>query len=243
MRLPHALALTALLAAPAAAAEPNDYDICLALVETDPARAESEAAHWVNFGGGPPARHCRALALLALGADLKAATELAAIGVEAAELPPDARADILNHAAEVFLAAGEPEAGLQAVDRSMVLRADAEAWTLRASLLAGAGRWGEAVAALDRALAAAPPTAERATLRAAAKRRAGRPQEARADALWALELAPGDPTALLELGALEAALGNRPAARDAFLAAIEADPESPAARFARRRLQELETGG
>ena len=64
-----ALALIIGIAGPAKA---GTYDDCVALVATDPARAGVEAQRWVQAGGGTPARHCRALALLAQGAGRRA---------------------------------------------------------------------------------------------------------------------------------------------------------------------------
>ena len=241
MRAVTALLLAA-MAVPAAA-EPNDYDICLDLVASDPARAEAEAAHWAEFTGSPAARHCHALALVALGAERRGARALADLGVEAGELPAEVRAAMLTHAAELWLGMGEAEAGLAAMEQSLRLVNDAAAHTLRARLLAETGAWSRALGALDQALGLAPPTAERAALRAGAKRHLGRLTDARADALWAVELDPAEPLAHLELGAAEAAMGRQTAARKALLAAIEADPQGPESAIARARLQALETGG
>ncbi|MEO0820798.1 MAG: hypothetical protein AAF074_10290 [Pseudomonadota bacterium] len=231
-----------LLGAPAGAAAPNAYDRCMARVAEDPTAGEAEAARWRQSGGGLPARHCHAMALAALGAEARAGAELAALGGEAGELPPEERARILAQAAEFFLAAGEPEAAGEAVSRALLLAPDPALHTLAARSAAARGRWAEAVLALDTAIEIAP-SAGRAALRATAYNRLGQASAARADALWALEMAPGDPDGLLALGSAEAALGNRPAAREAFLQAIEADRGGPVAEFARRRLQALEAGG
>ena len=54
----------------------DDYDTCVAMIADDPARAEREAGDWARYGGGASARHCYALALIEVGAPLRAADEL-----------------------------------------------------------------------------------------------------------------------------------------------------------------------
>ena len=51
----------------------DDYDTCIAMIASDPGRAEREAGDWARYGGGgPAARHCYALALIEVGASLLA---------------------------------------------------------------------------------------------------------------------------------------------------------------------------
>lgn len=228
-----------LAAGPAAAV--GDYDACLALAADDPARAEVEAARWVAAGGGSAARHCRALALLGLGAGHRAAELMAGIAAEDRALHDQVRADMLVEAGRIWLGLGALEAGQAAVDRALKLAADPRpALVLSARLKAEAGDWPGAEAALERALARGAPDAGILVLRASARLRLGQLVAARADLAWAAELAPDDPALWLETGALEAAGGNRDAARAAWLKAIELDREGPVGAAARLRLQRME---
>ncbi|MDT8344061.1 MAG: hypothetical protein RQ752_06475 [Thermohalobaculum sp.] len=233
----------ALVAGAGQAGAVEDYDACLALVAENPGRAEAEAADWANFGGGPAAEHCRAMALAALGATRNAAGRLAMLGTDGGDLPDATRAEILVQAAGLYLDLQEIEAGLAVTEQALRLDRSAEALTMRARLRAAAGQYGAALGDLDAAIETGGPTADRIMLRASARRREGRLVEARQDVAWALELSPGLPVAWLELGEIEAAAGARNAARDAFLMAIELDPGGDIAASARLSLQRMEAGG
>ena len=231
----------ALFATPAQAVE--DYDSCVALVESDPARAAVEARQWVDAGGGSAARHCRALALLAQGAERSAAELLAAIAAEDRTLPGQVRADMLVEAGETYLGLGELAAGRAAAERALKLASNQRpALTLMARLRAEAGDWQGAVADLERALARGAPDAGILVLRASARLHLGRRVAARADLEWAEELDPNYPPLWLERGALAAAEGDREAARAAWLKAIALDRDGPVAEAARLRLQRMEAG-
>lgn len=233
------LAGAAALATPAQAVE--NYNACIALIATDPARAEAEAAQWAALGGGAAAEHCRAQALAAAGSTMRAAELLADLGIGAGDLPDATRVEILIQSAELFLQEGEPDMGLLVIGQSMRIAETPASLVMRARLRADKGEWERVREDLDRAIRL-EPTADALALRASARRRAGLLVDARADALWALELDPGDAGAYLELGAIEAALGQKNAARRAFLDAIEADRTGPTAPLARLGLQRLEAG-
>ncbi|MEM0921818.1 MAG: hypothetical protein AAGI13_02160 [Pseudomonadota bacterium] len=229
--------LICLTAAPAWAVE--DYDTCTALIAADPAAAAAGAQVWARFGGGWPARHCHALALLALGAERKAALEIAAIARDASDLPADIRAEMFVEAGEIFLDLGELGETAQAVERADRLDPRSRgARLLSAALAARFGDWAGAEADLTQAIDRAGPDAETLSLRATAKRRGGDAAGARTDAYWAQELAPESPAVWLEIGEVEALLGNRAAARAAWLSAIRlAGAEDPLAGIARQKLQ------
>lgn len=237
-----ALAVTVILAAGAAPAVEN-YDDCVKLVEQDPAQAEVAAGRWAAAGGGTPARHCRALALLAHGAERRAAELMTAIAVEDRTLPNQVRAEILVEAGRIYLGLADLAAGRAAADRAMKLASDPRpVLVLSARLSAEAGDWRGAVAELEHALARGEPNAEILVLRASARLHLGENVAARADLAWAAELDPDYPALWLEKGAVEAAMGHRDAARAAWLRAIELDRDGAVAEAARLRLQKMEAG-
>ena len=237
-----ALALAVALAATPALAVDN-YDACVELVERDPAQAEIEAGRWVAAGGGTPARHCRAQALLAQGAERRAAELLRDIAAGDRTLPGQVRAEMMVQAGEVYLGIGDLVAAQLAADQAMKLAADPRpAFVLSARIEAEDRDWDGAVAALDRALARGEPDAEILILRAAARLHLDQLVAARSDLAWAEELAPESAALWLEKGALEAAEGNRDAARAAWLKAIDLDRDGPVAEAAQLRLQRLEAG-
>ncbi|HSF93853.1 MAG TPA: hypothetical protein VLA52_02420 [Thermohalobaculum sp.] len=230
------------LSAPTASAQ--TYEACLELLTEDPARAEMEAAEWVRAGGGAAAGHCRALALLALGADQRAAEQLVEIATGDRTLPDSVRAELLIDAGRIYMGIGALEAAQDAVRRSLRLATDPRAaLTLSAQVKAELQDWAGAAGDLDGALAHGEPDPELLALRASARRRLGQLDLAREDLRRAEALAPESATVWLERGALEEAGGNKDAARAAWLRAVELDRDGPVGAAARLRMQKLEAGG
>jgi tetratricopeptide (TPR) repeat protein len=234
----------AVIAATAGQAGAGPYDDCVELVGSDPARAEVEAHRWEQAGGGTPAQHCRALALLAQGAERRAAELMIRIAAEDRTLPDEVRSEMLVEAGEIYLGLGDLAAGRRtASDALLLAREPRAALTLSARLKADAGDWRGAVNDLDGALSRGEPDARLLVLRASAHRQMGDPVAARADLLWAAEIAPEEPAIWLERGTLEAAGGDRDTARAAWLRTIELDREGPLGEAARLRLQRMEADG
>jgi tetratricopeptide (TPR) repeat protein len=220
------------------------YDDCVALVAANPAQAEVEADRWAQEGGGTPALHCRALALLAQGAGRRAAELMVRIATDDRTLPDEVRSEILIEAGEIFLGLGELDFVRSIAARALLLaREPRAALTLSARLKAEQGNWLGAANDLDGALARGEPDAGLLVLRASARRRLGDRVAARADLLWATEIAPDLASAWLERGALEEAGGDRDAARAAWLKAIDLDRDGAVGDAARLRLQRMDAGG
>jgi len=220
------------------------YEGCLDLVISNPALAEARAAEWARAGGGAAAGHCRALALMALGADLRAAELLVSIATDDRTIPGWVRATLLVDAGELFLDLGRLDAGRAAAARALQLARDPRpALALSARLKAEAGDWRGAVGDLDGAIAHGDPDAELLALRASARLKLGEKVAARSDLAWAAEIAPESAPVWLERGVLAEADGDRAAARAAWLKAIELDRDGPVAEAAQLRIQKLEAGG
>lgn len=221
----------------------DDYDACLDLIATDAARAEQEAGDWARYGGGPGARHCYALALVAIGAPSRGIDELLGIASEEPDLEPDARADIFVQAGDLLLEEGdEVTAGVVAEQALRIDPRNPSAFVLRAKLKLSAGNVRAAIRDLDSALRTRPGTSRFLALRASAHRRLGLHIEARDDAAFATESDPRDPSAWLERGRAEAALKDRNAARFSFLEAISLDREGTVGKSAQRALQRMDAG-
>ena len=61
------MALTAVAPAFGQSADESEYAACLKLLDHDAEAAFESALAWQDAGGGAPARHCAALALVRLG--------------------------------------------------------------------------------------------------------------------------------------------------------------------------------
>ena len=221
----------------------DDYDACLDLIATEPVRAEREAGDWARYGGGAAARHCYALALIAIGAQSRGIDELLGIAAEEQDLEPDARADILAQAGDLLLEEGDRVTATVVTEQALRLDArNAASLALRARLKLEAGDLRAAVRDLDEALRQNPSSSRFLSLRASAYRRLGRHIEARDDSAFATEASPGDAAAWLERGRNEAALKDRNAARFSFLEAIDLDRDGDIGKAARLALQRMEAG-
>lgn len=238
IRIPMACATLAILPVSAPALT---YDDCVVLVATDPVRAEREAIDWVRSEGGAPARHCQALALLAQGAEARAAALLVEIAATDRALPDTVRGDILVEAGEILLEIGALAEAERAAARGLHLSPGARgALTLAARVKAERGDWKGAIGDLDDALAAGQPDPEILVLRASAQRRTGARVAARSDLIWAEELAPELPSLWLERGALAEDDGEKDEARGAYLKAIDLDRDGAVGAAARLRLQRMD---
>ena len=221
----------------------DDYDDCIVLVASDPSGAEREAGEWARFGGGAPARHCYALALIAVGAPLRAADELIGIAQEEPELTDAARADILVQAGELLVDADSPLTAMLVAEEAVRLsKSRPDALGLRAAIHLSEGRVRAALADLNLALERGGPDARLLLRRASAYRRLGDGVAARDDASYAVELLPDRADAWLERGRADAMLRDKPAARTAYLKAIELDRDGRIGRAAQLALQRMETG-
>ena len=220
----------------------REYQECMRLTRLEPALAFEQALAWQDMGGGIPARHCEAVALLLLGHNAEAATRLEAIANEMPDdAPPEAVADVLAHAGIAWVDAGDLDraAGVQtaAIDLSpdiAVFRVD------RALTYAQQGRYWEAIDDLNRAIELDDTDASAFAMRSSAYRFVDVNDLAMEDAERALELDPEHPEGLLERGILHRLTGNPEAARQDWLRLIELHNGRPAAEDAKRNLELLD---
>ncbi len=227
------------------AAEAAQYRACLAKTETNPDAAYDDALVWRDRGGGVPAQHCAAVALVALGKYAEAATRLAGLADT-----PGGRAmapGLLGQAGNAWLLAEFPSnamsvlsAALSAGAQKLSAQEEADLRIDRARALAALERWNEAEVDLTKALSLDPERAAAYLFRATARRMENKLDLALEDLQLSLALAPKDPAALLERGSVYRLQQKPELARADWLAAIAAEPESKAAEAARGNLEKLD---
>lgn len=218
------------------------YDGCVRAVPTQAANALEFAQGWGLRGGGLPAMHCAALALLRLERFSEAAKTLeeAARSAEAGKAPQ--AVDFWGQAGNAWFLAGNREQATAAFDRAIAqvgTFAPQRASALhvdRARVAADAGDLQSARADLDRAVALAPDDAVAIMLSASLARRQGDFGRAAREIARASELAPGDADVMLEQGNIAAAGGDHDAARQVWAMVIKAAPGSAAADLAGKAL-------
>ena len=240
-----------LLAVPAAAsaAAPADdearraglYDSCMAKAYADPPAAYTEALAWHEAGGGLPARHCAAVALVGMRKYEEAAARLETLANETVGQDPGLRLGLLAQAAQAWLLSGRVERAETLQDRAVEFAPrDRQLRIDRAVTRLTLGKYWEAVDDLNVAVELDPSDPEALLYRASAYRYLDAVDLARDDVRRAITVDPKRPEAWLERGILEQLAGDLPAARKSWLEVLRLDPDGPAASAARARIEDMD---
>ena len=225
---------------PPSAADAAGYRACIAEVERSAHRGFEYAIGWESLGGGDPARHCVALALMRLGHHEVAARRLEEL---ARVIDADAavKADLLGQSGQAWLRAENPLAALAVLDAAINLHdRNPEIFADRAQAHAEGGEMGPAIEDLSRALQLDSEFTDARVFRASAYRQTGKAGLAMQDVEVALSQNPAHPEALLERGILRGQAGDEAGARADWLRVIEAAPDGPAATAAQANLERMD---
>lgn len=210
------------LPALAATSDPQHYRLCLNAGATNPAAALADAERWSHAGGGIPAQHCAAVALVGLKRYAQAAAQLDRLG--AAKGVPDVsfRAELFDQAGNAWMLAGDGAKAVQSFSAALALSGgDPDLFADLARAQALRKNWPEVELDMNAALQITPHRADLLVLRASARRALKRFAEARADIVLALKLKPGDGDVLIESGLLRQQMGDIGGARKDFQAALK----------------------
>ncbi|MGB0747581.1 MAG: tetratricopeptide repeat protein [Magnetospiraceae bacterium] len=227
-----------------AAAQEMGYADCMDLARADGDAGFDAAVAWEGLGGGLPARHCQALALITLGHYGDAGLRLEAIAKE-----PGVRSEtvvsLLAQAGQAWLLADRPDRALEVQIAALDLAPeDAELRVDRAQSHAALKDPAAALQDLNAALDAGLENAQVMTLRAAALRQVGRLEDAHTSVEAALAMTLDYPPALLERGLIAAQKGDKEAARKNWLHLLSRVPEeAPEAAAARGHLERMDVTG
>lgn len=223
-------------------ADGPEAERCLGMLRFDPENAYAYAMAWEVNDGGEGARHCAALALVALGEPRRAAERLEAIaGASLAGRP--ARAAVYAQAAQAWMVAGDSNRAFAATTLALTLTPDDTDLLLdRALALTTMRRHREAVIDLDRAVQLEPGRADTFVFRAVALRHLDRAEAARRDVERALALSPDNAEALLERGIQRQLAGDTEGARMDWERAVDVAPNSATADLAIQNLALNEAG-
>jgi tetratricopeptide (TPR) repeat protein len=221
-----------------------EYERCLAMSESDPEQAFDAATTWQALGGGEPARHCAALALIGLGHYAEAGTRLEALAQRLADQGESGLSQVaLAQAGQAWLLAEDLERAY-AVQTTALQRApdDVELLVDRAITLAAARNYGDALLDLDRALELSPARPDILIYRASAQRFLGDLGAAMTDVERALVLEPDNPEGLLERGNLRRLQDDLAGARDDWQRAATLAEGLPTGDAAQANIATLELG-
>jgi tetratricopeptide (TPR) repeat protein len=222
------------------AGDAGHYRSCLAAATSNPSAALDDAVRWGAAGGGLPAQHCAALALVGQGRYREAATRLDALA-RAKEVPDTRfRATLFDQAGNAWMLAGDGARAIASLSSALALTGgDADTFADLARAHAMRKEWREVDLDMNAALQLEPSRADLLVLRASARRALGRLKDAWADIEQALKLRPNDGDALVERGLLRKQIGDIGGAKRDFQAAIKASPSGATAAAARDNLNAL----
>ncbi|WP_421938129.1 hypothetical protein [Pelagibius sp.] len=217
------------------------YGACMDLVSLDPDQALEQAQTWADLGGGDPARHCAAVALLRLGHYAAAGEELETLASSLEQSFAFLQIPILIQAGQAWFLAENLERA-HAVQSIALAREpnNVELLVDRSMTAAAAGDFAAALSDIDRAQANAPQRADILVLRASAHRYLDQPARALADVERALALDPRNAEGYLERGNLRRLAGDDAGARSDWIEAANLAPESATAAAAQANIAKLD---
>jgi tetratricopeptide (TPR) repeat protein len=182
-------------AAPSAFAQTEEQRLeqCIDQIDKDAEVAYQDGLSWLAKGNRPAARHCTALALIALGQEAEGAARL-----EELANAPDAggleeRGVYLAQSGNAWLMAGLPDQAIVTLTNAMKLRPDdGELYKDRARAYVLQKKWDEAGKDLDSAIQLSAGNAEAFRLRGHVLLKLNRLDDAWKDVETAMRLAPKD---------------------------------------------------
>ncbi|WP_421789311.1 hypothetical protein [Hyphobacterium sp.] len=176
------------------------YLACLEQIEGNAEMAYEDGLAWRYEGGGWPARHCVARALIALGEEEEGAFRLQALAEAPDGGPTAMKVLYLAEAGEAWMVAGYPDEARRAYSRGVELSPQsAPMWLGRARTAAQLGEWAAAEADAAQAISFEPQNAEGWRTRAEARLELGDLAAAERDMTQALNLAANDDEAVAAL--------------------------------------------
>jgi tetratricopeptide (TPR) repeat protein len=221
-------------------ADAKRYADCMALAKTRPSDGWEAALTWIGEGGGDPAKHCGAVALIGLKQYKEAAQRLEDLA-KTSHADPAVRAGMLDQAGQAWILDGDPNranaddtTALQLAPNTPDLLID------RAESLALMQQWKDALLDLDQALGLDPDRADALTYRATVKRMLNDLGGASEDIDQSLTLNAHAPEAWLEDGNIKRLKGDIAGARRSWMQVLALTTTGPSAEDARLNLEKLD---
>jgi tetratricopeptide (TPR) repeat protein len=220
--------------------ESQQYRDCIKLAQLKPEDGFESAIAWRDLGGGEPARHCVAVALISLGKYEEAATRLDALAKDSSA-GPGVVAGMLAQAGQAWMMADNLEYAWRDQSRALELVPNnPQLWVDRAMALGLAGQYWEAIDDLNKALDLQPGYAEALIYRASAWRLLESYELAMTDIENVLGQDPQNVQALFERGKLYRIAGEDDLARRDWLNVIELSNGTPVADAAKANIEKMD---
>ncbi|HUN51712.1 MAG TPA: hypothetical protein VMU42_11360 [Candidatus Sulfotelmatobacter sp.] len=219
----------------------QQYQSCIALTRSEPDDAFEAAITWRDQGGGFPAKHCVALALIALKQYAEGAERLEELAKEMNAKAEPLQGEVLDQSGNAWILAGQAAHAVSVLTAAIDIKPENVDFLIdRARAYAADSNYAAAAKDLDRAVHIAPERADALAFRASARRHLGDKKGAMADADAALALDSGQVAALLERGILRRDAGDKAGARKDWLKVVLLAPNTPAADSAQTDMEQMD---
>jgi tetratricopeptide (TPR) repeat protein len=217
------------------------YADCMNAARSRPDDGFEAGSVWRDHGGGFPAEHCIAIAMIGLKQYPEAAHRLEALAQEMVKESADLRGEILSQAAEAWSLAGRPQNAVPDLTEAIRLVPQSVDFVVnRAAARAEEKDYAGAIEDLNALVRRGIDRADIFAYRAASYRLLGDLKDAAADAGHAVEIGATLPEAWLERANVRRLSGDKAGARQDWLQVIRLAPQSPAADSARENLETLD---
>lgn len=224
------------------AREAQHYKGCMAQTRTAPEAAFDDAVTWQGLGGGAPASHCRAAALMGIGHYVEAAQGLEHLAQDI-KAQDDFKVRLYVQSAQAWVAADNPDKARRVADTALTLRPnDPDALIARAQAFAALSQFWDAADDLNTVLSADPAHVEALVMRGSAYRKLNVLDLALEDLNRALALQPSHAKGLFERAATFRLQGQKTAARADWRKLIQAQPKSELGLKAAADLHSMDSG-
>jgi tetratricopeptide (TPR) repeat protein len=217
------------------------YSDCMSQARRMPDQALRSAQAWAQNGGGVPAGHCAAVALIGLGRYQEAADSMERLGGQELATRKDLAAGLFGQAAQAWVLANDNDRAIKDQTAALTLTPDdPELLIDRGVMLASIAKYREAIDDFSKAHQLANDRADILVLRATAYRMAKSLDLARQDIEQAIKLEPKNPDAFLERGILRKLGNDKAGAKADWQKTLALGPGSPAAETAGANLKQLD---
>jgi tetratricopeptide (TPR) repeat protein len=223
------------------AGDARTYADCMAAARKTPEQGFETASEWRDHGGGFPAEHCVAIALIGLKQYAEAARRLEDLATAMVKESGAMRAEVLAQGAEAWSEGGLPQnAEADLTEAIRIDPTDLDLLVSRSVARAGRQNYRGAIEDLNKAVAGGMSRGDVFAYRAAAYRLLGSLPNALADAERAVQLSPDMPESWLERANVRRLSGDATGARQDWLKVVTIAPNSAAADAARTNLETLD---
>lgn len=216
------------------------YSRCLTTADVAPEAGLDMALRWIRLGGGEPAQHCAAAALIGLGDPEEAANRLENLA-QASTSRPQVKSGLWAHAGRAWMDAGDYSRAETALSQALTLHdGDSTVYIDRALCHAALDDLWSSIDDLNRVIDRHPDAVEALVLRSSAYRQLDIADLAGADIQRVLRLDPNNVDALLESGLIQESRGETDRARKTWMRVLELAPDSVAGDAVRSHLERLD---